>query len=545
MGYDADLNLSSLTSPAGTTTFAYDNDGLLTRAGALTITRSQASGRVTGLTLGGTATTRTYNSFNEPLTESTALPRSAQYTETYARDAIGRIRAKTETAPSGASTTFAYTYDPAGRLTEVTKNGNPYRAYSFDENGNRTQATRQTPEGPETEQATYDAQDKQTTSGDYDLTYNANGELAAKTNRLSDAEQTYTYGALGALKSVTTPDGTEITYKYDAQGNRVETRTGGEQTQRLIYAPGLLGPVAELETQDRPETRFIYASRINVPDYMVRGGQTFRLVTDQLGSVRFVVDSATGEIAQEITYDPFGEVISDSAPGFQPFGFAGGLYSSETGLTHFGAREYDAGLGRWTSADPISFAGGDSNLYGYVIQDPVNLLDPYGTDWIESAGQAGMSLGDNITGGASKWVRNRIGLEDIADECSTAYKAGGIAAMVLPIPGLGKVKLAGKAGRMQLDALSGAGRAEAKGGRTAAGRSYQKHMDRGDLPNVPGKGLDRAGQDLLDDILTHPGSTRSSVTTGRAAGGTRIVRPDGTGVTFNPDGSLAYFGRYP
>jgi RHS repeat-associated protein len=376
--YDADLNLKSLTSPAGETTFAYDNDGLLTRAGALTITRSQASGRVNALTLDGISTTRTYNNFQEPLSEVTGLPGGGQYAETFARDSIGRIETKTETAPSGATTTYAFAYDPAGRLTEVTKNGNPYRAYSFDANGNRTSVTRQSPEGPATEPATYDAQDKQITSGAFDLSYNANGELTSKTNRGTSATQTYSYSTLGALKSVTTPGGAEIAYRYDAQGNRVETRTDGEATQRLLYAPGLLGPVAELQTADREETRFVYASRVNVPDYMVRGGQAFRFVTDQLGSVRFVVDSSTGQIAQEITYDPFGEVVSDSAPGFQPFGFAGGLYSSETGLTHFGAREYDAGLGRWASSDPVSFAGGDSNLYAYVMQDPVNFVDPEG-----------------------------------------------------------------------------------------------------------------------------------------------------------------------
>jgi RHS repeat-associated protein len=129
---------------------------------------------------------------------------------------------------------------------------------------------------------------------------------------------------------------------------------------------------------------------------MVRGGQTFRLVTDQLGSLRFVVDSSTGEIAQEINYDPVGEVISDSAPGFQPFGFAGGLYSSETGLTHFGAREYDAGLGRWTSSDPISFGGGDANLYGYVMQDPVNLRDPTGLFGLGAVGDFVGDVGDFV-----------------------------------------------------------------------------------------------------------------------------------------------------
>jgi RHS repeat-associated protein len=60
---------------------------------------------------------------------------------------------------------------------------------------------------------------------------------------------------------------------------------------------------------------------------------------------------------------------------FQPFGFAGGLYDADTGLVRFGARDYDAYTGRWTSKDPILFAGGDTNLYVYVGNDPVNEVD--------------------------------------------------------------------------------------------------------------------------------------------------------------------------
>ena len=41
-------------------------------------------------------------------------------------------------------------------------------------------------------------------------------------------------------------------------------------------------------------------------------------------------------------------------------------------------RDYDAEIGRWTAKDPILFDGGDSNLYGYVLQDPVNLIDRSG-----------------------------------------------------------------------------------------------------------------------------------------------------------------------
>ncbi|MEX0729917.1 MAG: RHS repeat-associated core domain-containing protein, partial [Aquisalimonadaceae bacterium] len=46
----------------------------------------------------------------------------------------------------------------------------------------------------------------------------------------------------------------------------------------------------------------------------------------------------------------------------------------------FGARDYDPQTGRWSAKDPIGFAGGDTNLYGYVLNDPVNLIDPEGLE---------------------------------------------------------------------------------------------------------------------------------------------------------------------
>lgn len=67
-----------------------------------------------------------------------------------------------------------------------------------------------------------------------------------------------------------------------------------------------------------------------------------------------------------------------SSTRFQPFGFAGCLYDVDTKLCHFGARDYDASTGRWLSKDPVLFKGGDANLYGYVLQDPINLIDPAG-----------------------------------------------------------------------------------------------------------------------------------------------------------------------
>jgi RHS repeat-associated protein len=113
---------------------------------------------------------------------------------------------------------------------------------------------------------------------------------------------------------------------------------------------------------------------------LVQGGTTYRIISDHLGSVRLVVNTTDGtiaQVAQRIDYDEFGNITSDTSPGFQPFGFAGGLYDSDTGLTRFGARDYDPVVGRWTTKDPIRFDGG-LNLYGYTFNDPVNLSDPSG-----------------------------------------------------------------------------------------------------------------------------------------------------------------------
>src|SRR5260221_13694646 len=105
---------------------------------------------------------------------------------------------------------------------------------------------------------------------------------------------------------------------------------------------------------------------------MVRGGLTYRIFTDHLGSPRLVVETSTGAVVQSMDYDEFGNVTNDTSPGFQPFGFAGGLYDADTTLIRFGGRDYHPQTGRWTSKDPICFGGLDSNLYAYVANDPIN-----------------------------------------------------------------------------------------------------------------------------------------------------------------------------
>jgi RHS repeat-associated protein len=116
------------------------------------------------------------------------------------------------------------------------------------------------------------------------------------------------------------------------------------------------------------------------PAFMIKAGVVYRMLSDQLGSPRLIVNAANGAVAEQIDYDEFGVVLNDTNPGFQPFGFAGGLYDPDTKLIRFGARDYDASTGRWTTKDPLLFVAGAANLYGYVSGDPINSRDPTGRE---------------------------------------------------------------------------------------------------------------------------------------------------------------------
>lgn len=347
--------------------FTYDNDGLLTGAGSETLTRNPTHGLIDSTSLGSVSTAHSYSSFAELQSESASVSGTPVYSVAYTtRDKLGRIRNKTETV-QGQTHSFAYTYDLAGRLDTVTRDGALISDYGHDGNGNRTSYNGVA--------ATYDTQDRLQTYGAKSYTYTSNGELLTRTG--ATGTTTYGYDVLGNLRSATMPGGTNIEYVIDGRNRRVGKKLNGTLTQGFLYQDQL-EPFAELDAAGNVVSRFVYASKPHSPDYMIKGGTTYRIISDHLGSPRLIINTGDGSVVQRMDYDEFGNVTADTNPGFQPFGFAGGLYDRDTKLTRFGARDYDAETGRWTAKDPIRFSGGDSNLFGYVLNDPISSFDKEG-----------------------------------------------------------------------------------------------------------------------------------------------------------------------
>ena len=158
---------------------------------------------------------------------------------------------------------------------------------------------------------------------------------------------------------------------------RIAKEVNGTITEKYLWED-LTTLLAVYDKDDNLVWRFEYADGRMPVSMTDKNGNRYYLHYDQVGSLRAVSDT-NGNVVKEIIYDTYGNIINDSNPSFKvPFGFAGGLYDPDTKLTHFGYREYDAHTGKWTAKDPILFKGGDSNLYGYVLNDPVSGFDPMG-----------------------------------------------------------------------------------------------------------------------------------------------------------------------
>jgi RHS repeat-associated protein len=191
---------------------------------------------------------------------------------------------------------------------------------------------------------------------------------------------TYTYDYKNRITNVEVDGTMPATYTYDALGRRIGIDDGGTQTWTVFNGKSAdANPYADFTSSGTLKMR--YLDGLAVDELLPRtdsSGNTSWYFHDQVGSVT-AIGSTTAGAQDEITYDPFGNIVTqtDSAEADR-FMFAGMEFDSSTGLYYDHARYYDAAIGRFVSQDPKGFAAGDTDLYRYVGNDQTAEAGPSG-----------------------------------------------------------------------------------------------------------------------------------------------------------------------
>lgn len=359
--YDENWRRSNITINGTSIPYSYDTDGLITQAGMMNISRETETGRIIGAMIDQIQTTHEYNGSQVNVVD--ALYGGESYLRfEYGYDPASRIKTISETDRNGNTVLKEYSYDALGQLLQVKENGSLVESYAWDSQNNRVGGY-------------YNARDQLISMGSTNYEWDGNGALKVQTGL--SGTRTYKYDSRSNLLGATLEDGTNVEYYIDGLDRRIGKSVNGVIVEGFVYKDRN-NPIAWLNGDGSTKATFVYADRINVPSYMIMNGQKYRFVVDHLGSIRMVVNSESGIIMQEIAYDAFGNEKFNTNPGFQPFGFAGGITDVHTGLVRFGARDYDPTIGRWTSVDPIRFRSLQGNLYVYVGNNPINFIDPTG-----------------------------------------------------------------------------------------------------------------------------------------------------------------------
>lgn len=373
--YNNDFSITSFTYAGASFPHEYDTDGLLTSAGNFTIFNNADNGLPETVTDGSLTIERGFSGYGEMDSQQMTVNGNPVIQWEVTRDNAGRIVGKNETV-GGVTSSYSYNYDPMGRLLRVTKDGVDVENYGYDLNGTRVSETNGL-RGIDGLSLVYSDEDHLLSTGTASYQYDLDGFL---TQKVEGAEvTTYAYSLLGELLQVGLPDGKMVTYEHDPLGRRIAKHVDGIVVEKYLWQ-GRTRLLAVYDGTDNLIQRFEYADG-RMPVAMTQGGTTYYLAYDPVGSLRVVAD-ASGNAVKRIDYDSFGNILVDTNPSMKmPFGFAGGLHDRDTGLVRFGYRDYDPDIGRWTAKDPIGFAGGDTDLFGYVQNNPVNLFDPLGLAW--------------------------------------------------------------------------------------------------------------------------------------------------------------------
>lgn len=327
-----------------------------------------------------------------------------------------------KTGNDNTKRSYAYEYDQLNRiknsyfrynelLTEASKRSYELRDVGYDKNGNITAITRYDDNGTDAPMDrlsyTYDNDNKLVkvtdtgndngfkdgTNTDKDYEYDLNGNMTVDKNK---AIQNIKYNHLNLPTEIKINHVNFINYTYDALGNKIEKKVSQKPT--TYYAGNFIyqlipGAGEFLQFINMPEGYIEPKNQSNIS----QGFEYIYQYKDHLGNIRLsyadknndgdidvITGSAANEIIEEKNYYPFGlthKGYNNTSTGRKHnYGYNGKEENDELGLEwlDFGARNYDAALGRWMNLDPLAEKYSNLSPFSYVANNVVNAIDPDG-----------------------------------------------------------------------------------------------------------------------------------------------------------------------
>jgi len=308
----------------------------------------------------GTASVQnlTYGYFANDSVETITDADNAANSQTLAYEATDWL--ETATSGKGGYGTFAFTWDKVGNVMSQTVNGTETTyTYTADTNRLASFTTGTTKETVTTKPAGNIGTFKIGSTAEETLVYNKANQVASSTSTSQMA--TYEYDLTGQRLEKSLPGENPILYQF--------SRTGGEL-------------LAENDLHSGTTADYIYLNGKPIGEVNPTNGDVYFTHTDRLGTPQTLTES-TQAVAWHTTYQPFGASNVITGPlVVQSLRLPGQQFDPESGFNHNGFRDYAPTLTRYVESDPIGLAGG-INTYGYVGQNPVNVIDPLGlSGWL-------------------------------------------------------------------------------------------------------------------------------------------------------------------